>query len=165
MNGIDDEGDGHLDCADRECSCTTSCPPSVAPSTTCPDTNLASAVGVGVFHGTITPYACGARADASCATGGGRGAEIELAWTAPAAGHYVFDTNDTAHAGGTFDTVLALREACAIDSTEIDCNDDGGTGHLSLAEADLTAGQMIVIVIDTYRASDGGAVTLNITAM
>jgi hypothetical protein len=165
MNTTDDDGDGQIDCADRECTCSSACPPAVAPGTTCPDMDLASAVGVGVFHGNVAPYSCGARADASCATGGGRGAEIELAWTAPADAHYVLDTNDTGHAGGTFDTVLSLRDDCTIDGTEIDCNDDDGTGHLSRVEVDLTAGQHVLIVIDSYAASDGGHVTLNITQM
>ena len=163
MNSMDDDGDALVDCADRQCSCSAACPPAVPPPTTCPDADLGSALGDGVFHGTITPYACGARADSGCGSGG-NGGEIELAWKAPAAGSYTFDTNDTSRAGGTFDTVISLRTDCTAGATELDCNDDGGTGRLSSMSTTLTANQTVVIVIDAYAIGDGGNVTLNIHA-
>lgn len=158
---VDNDMDGTIDCADRECACDVACTPAQVVS--CPDGNLASMVGTGVYHGTFTGYSCGARADASCGLGG-RGAEIELTWTAPAAGDYVFDTEDTARAGGLFDTVLSVRASCT--GAELGCNDDGGTGYLStLTLTGLTAGQTVVIVIDSYGVWDGGSYTLNIRAL
>lgn len=161
MNTMDDDTDGLVDCADRQCSCSTPCPPAVAPSATCPDTDIGSALGVGVYHGTIAPYACGARADSSCGSGG-RGAEIEIAWKAPAAGTYVFDTTDTSLAGGTFDTILSVRTDCSGTSSEIDCSDDGGTGNQARAWVTLEQDQNVIIVLDAYDVWDGGNVTLNI---
>ncbi len=165
MDTLDNDSDTFTDCADRQCSCSTACPPAVAPSTTCPDMSLAMAVGDGVYHGTLMGYACGARADASCGTTHGAGAEIELAWTAPANGTYVFDTEDSSHAGGVFDTVLTLRTGCAGGAAaEFACDDDGGSGHLSRTSHYLVAGEAIVIVIDAANVWDGGNVTLNIHA-
>lgn len=153
--------DGAIDCADVECSCDAAC--HTARAMSCPDGSIGSAVGDGVYRGTLVGYHCGERADASCGSGG-RGDEIELSWMVPAAGDYVLDTEDTSHAGGLFDTVLAVRDGCA--GTELDCNDDGGTGYLStLTLTGLTAGQMLVIVIDAYGVEDGGSYTLNIHAL
>lgn len=166
MNTTDDDADGLIDCADLQCSCSTACPPAVAPSTTCPDQDLAMAIGDGVYHGTFTGYACGARADASCGTTHGAGSEIELAWTAPANGTYVFDTEDSMHAGGVFDTILTLRTQCAGGAaSEFGCDDDGGTGRLSTVSHFLVGGQSVLIVIDSQNVWDGGNVTLNIHAM
>ncbi len=167
MNGTDDDGDGAIDCSDVECTCSSSCPPTTAPSTTCPDADVASAVGNGVFHGTIPPYSCNPRAAATCGnTDGVRGGELEVAWTAPAAGRYVFDTNDTSHAGGTFDTTLSVRSDCDDDpATELACDDDGGTDQLSSATVTLVAGQHVIVVISTYQVWQGGNVTLNIHAL
>ena len=166
MNGTDDDGDGAIDCADVECTCSSSCPPTTAPSATCPDMDLASAVGDGVFHTTIAPYSCNPRAAASCGnTSGVRGGEVEVAWTAPAAGTYVFDTNDSSHAGGTFDTTLSVRSDCTDDvAGELACDDDSGTDQLSSATVTLTAGQRVIVVISTYQVWQGGHVTLNVHA-
>jgi hypothetical protein len=163
MNTMDDDTDGLTDCADLQCSCSAACPPAVAPSTTCPDMDLGMMVGDGIYHGTLAGYACGARADASCGTTHGAGAEIELGWTAPANGTYVFDTEDSAHAGGVFDTILTLRTQCAGGAAaEFSCDDDGGSGHLSRVSHYLVAGESIVVVIDAQQVWDGGNVTLNV---
>ncbi|MFO0685649.1 MAG: hypothetical protein U0234_26545 [Sandaracinus sp.] len=162
MNAMDDDGDGVSDCGDPSCACTTPCPPAVAPSATCPDATIDSMVGDGVFHGTIAAYACGARQDASCGNHG-LGGEIEVSWTAPTTGVYVFDTEDTSHAGGTFDTLIALRTACS-GGIEFGCDEDGGTGSLSRVSHTVAAGQVVVIVIEASHPWDGGNVTLNIHA-
>lgn len=163
MDTMDNDGDGVTDCGDPSCACTAPCPPAVAPPTTCPDQSIGSTVGDGVFHGTIAPYACGARQDASCGSHG-LGGEIELSWTAPTTGVYAFDTEDTSHAGGTFDTLLALRTACS-GGIEFGCDEDGGTGTLSRVTHTVAAGQVVTIVIEASHPWDGGNVTLNIHAL
>lgn len=162
MNAMDDDSDGLTDCSDLQCSCSTACPPVTAPSMTCPDLDIGSVLGRGVFHGVTTPYACGAREDASCAFNGALGSELEIQWKAPADGTYVFDTNDTSHAGGTFDTVVTVRTGCDAASDELACDDDGGTGRLSEVFVDLVHDQTVIIVLDGLNVWDGGNVTLNI---
>jgi hypothetical protein len=166
MDTLDNDSDGLTDCADLQCSCTSVCPPAVMPSTTCPDADLGMMVGDGVYHGTITGYACGARSDASCGTTHGAGAEVELSWTAPMNGTYVFDTEDTGGAGDVFDTIVTLRTQCMGGSAaEFACDDDSGTGHLSRVSHFLVAGEMVVVVVDSQNVWDGGNVTLNIHRM
>lgn len=78
-------------------------------------------------------------------------------WTAPSTGTFVFDTLT---AGG-IDTVLYVWGACG--GPELVCNDDfteppdGNAG--SQVGVQLTAGQSIYIVVDSYATS--GSFTLN----
>ncbi len=162
MDGMDNDADGANDCGDPSCACTSACPPAVPPPTTCPDATIDSMVGDGVYHGTITAYGCGARQDATCGSHG-QGGEVEIAWTAPTTGVYVFDTEDSAHAGGTFDTLIALRTACS-GGLEFGCDEDGGTGTLSRVSHTVAMGQVVIIVVEAAHPWDGGNFTLNIHA-
>ena len=77
-------------------------------------------------------------------------------FTAPESGLYQIDT----YGSETNDTVLFVLDAAG---NEIACNDQaGGTSHSELL-LDLAAGDMIVIVIDVFTASQSEEFQLNIT--
>lgn len=156
-DGLDDDADGLTDCADSQCTCDPACytPPAIS----CPDLDLGSALGEGVQSGTISAFSCGARVD-TCSFGIGEGDEVEMTWTAPADGDYQFDT----FRGSTFDTTLSLRTSCEDPDGELDCSDDD-RGRLSAITATLTAGQTVIIVLDSYYPGSGGNWTLNITQL
>ena len=69
---------------------------------------------------------------------GGRAVGFTLAWQAPAAGAYVFDTQ-----GSTFDTMLAVREAC--DGPALGCDDSRVNGGTARVVSTLELGQQVVI--------------------
>ncbi|MFV8755290.1 hypothetical protein ACNOYE_32470 [Nannocystaceae bacterium ST9] len=92
---------------------------------------------------------------------GGDGNELLFAWTAPAAGSYVFDTF-----GSAFDTVLYLQEPALQDGVcgaELACNDDADDVQ-SQVFADLAAGQTVIIVLDAFGFDSGGGYVINIAA-
>lgn len=115
----------------------------------CQDADLGSVTGASVASGNLG----GEDDDINASCGGGGGADRVLAWTAPAAGIWTFDT-----ATSDFDTKLAIYTDC---STEIGCNDDF-FGVQSQVQSDLAAGQEILIVVDGFNGSIGNWV-LNIT--
>ena len=80
----------------------------------------------------------------SCAIAGSSG-EALYAFTATEAGRYRFDTR-----GSEADTILVVLGAqCAGD--ELACNDDSDLGGLAaILDVDLTAGQNVVLVVDSY---------------
>jgi hypothetical protein len=157
-DGVDNDGNGLIDCADMDCSCDSICGGAGMP---CPTSDLGSAVGPGVASGVIDPMACSAYAT-TCG-GSGDGGEISFIWSAPAAGTYQFDTFDTSGAGGTYDTVLEIRDG-GCTGPVLDCSDDD-MGALSSVTMTLTSGQVIVIVLDAFASGIGGNYTLNITRL
>ncbi|MGK3995620.1 MXAN_6577-like cysteine-rich protein [Sorangium sp. So ce1024] len=86
------------------------------------------------------------------------GPEATYRFTAPADGIYTFDTE-----GSAFDTILDVRDgSCAGPS--IRCNDDvdsSGERDHSRVSLQLTAGQTVVVSVDSHGAS--GEYALNIT--
>lgn len=123
-----------------------------APIGACPDEDIGSATGDAVATGSTASSSD--RLSGSCGSSGG--ADHAMSWTAPADGTYTFDTN-----GSSFDTVVHLHDATCAGS-ELDCDDDGGTGLQSQTRATLTSGQTIVIVVDGYSSTSSGTFTLNI---
>lgn len=89
--------------------------------------------------------------------GGDGAADVTVAFTAGAAGNYVFST-----VGSDFDTVLSVLDSC--EGVELDCDDDGA-GRQSSLELELEAGQSVVVVIDGFNVDDAGDARLNITAL
>jgi len=66
--------------------------------------------------------------------------DVAYSFTAPADGSYRFDTM-----GSSYNTALALLDpSCG----EIDCNDDHGASYESRLSLDMTAGQMVYVVVD-----------------
>ena len=138
-DGRDNDGNGTQDCGDPACATEPAC---------CPTGNLMSALGASVASGTLT----GASGNlGGCA---GPGPEMTYSWVVPHTGGFIFDTE-----GSPTDTVISLREAtCGGDN--LGCDDDGGTGNTSRVEAQLTGGDTLVVVVDSYGM--GGAFQLNI---
>jgi hypothetical protein len=144
-DGLDDDGDGLFDCDDPDCATDNAC-------MECPLTDLGQATGTELIAS--VPF-LESRLTGSC---GGEGPESSYAWTAPQSGRYSFDT-----VGGGRDTVLyALAGDCQ--GEELACNEDvpdlgGGRSALSL---DLVGGESVVVVVDSFSNSDGGASVLSI---
>ena len=137
-------------CADTT---ITGAAPSVCPE----NVEGSTATGDAVFSGTTVLG--GDDLTLSCGSGGS--ADRVYQWTATDAGTYVFDT-----AGSTFDTVLALQDAC--DGADTACNDDaegGALGTLSSLTATLTAGQTVFVVVEGYSTTAAGEFQININAM
>jgi hypothetical protein len=133
-DGVDDDGDGAIDCDDPDCSGDLAC-------LTCPGEDLGSAVGNHVWTGTAST---GGILTGSC---GGDGYEATFGWTAPAAGWYSFDT-----AGVYEDTVLYLLDG-DCDGAELACNDDV-VGTRSGLGIELTDGQEVTVVVDAAAAGE-----------
>jgi hypothetical protein len=77
----------------------------------------------------------------------------------PAGGSFQIDTEGSAQ----FDTVLAVFSACG--GTELACDDEGGTGSLSLLVINLAPSQNIKILVATWEFEDPGAFNLNISSV
>ncbi len=144
-DGVDNDGDGLVDCDDSDCDGEIEC-------IECPAVDLGSTVGAGVVADVAFDQAL---MSGSC---GGAGAESTYGWSAPADGRYSFDT-----VGAYRDTVLyALDGDCT--GAELACSEDVpglGSGRSAFA-VDLLAGQEIVVVVDSYSSSESAASTLSI---
>jgi len=123
----------------------------------CPDTTASiNTLGDAVFTGSTV----GSGNDIETDCGNGGSADMVVQWAAPADGSYEIDT-----IGSNFDTLLQVQDAC--DSTAfLACNDDAGAGDIGLRSrltvGPLTAGQVVLIVIEGYSASDAGDYIVNI---
>ena len=80
-------------------------------------------------------------------------------FTAETAGSYTFSLCG----GSTWDTRIAILNACDPNAGVLGCNDDS-CGLQSLATATLAAGQTYMIVIGGYGSAGAGTGTLNISA-
>ncbi len=144
-DGVDNDGDGLTDCDDTDCDGDVAC-------IECPATDLGSAIGDEVVPD--VPF------DQELMTGscGGAGAESTYGWVAPDDGRYSFDT-----VGAYRDTVLyALDGDCT--GAELACSEDIpglGSGRSAFA-IDLTAGQEIVVVVDSFNTSQTNPSELSI---
>lgn len=88
--------------------------------------------------------------DGACTTPELSGPEEVLAWRAPAAGTYTFDTQ-----GSDVDTVLYARQSCDSDKIEV-CNDDvSDTDDSSEVSVPLMRGETIILVVDTPNTLEG----------
>jgi len=138
-DGRDNDGNGTQDCGDPACATHPTC---------CPTGNLMSGLGDSVASGTLTGES------GTLGGCGGPGPEQTYSWVVPNTGGFIFDTE-----GSPTDTVISLREA-TCDGDNLGCDDDGGTGNTSQVTSQLTAGEMIVVVVDSYGM--GGDFQLNI---
>ena len=119
-------------------------------SLVCVDTDIDFTIGTPALFGDTT----GEDDDLPLSCAGGGGADTVVAFTAPVAATYVFDT-----VGSGYDTALSLYDSCG--SVELDCNDDtiGVTSELTFAMAE---GQTVLVVVDGFLGSVG-PFDLNIT--
>ena len=142
-------------CGDMRCgfgeSCT-SCPADCGTCADCVDVDLGSTEPV-----RTTGTTDGAGFDvggASCGGGGDAAPELVFRYVAPVTGSYRIDTF-----GSSFDTLLYVRSGdCG--GRELACNDDD-SGTDSRVRINLTAGEVVVIVVDGW-ASSSGIFALNI---
>ncbi len=152
FNGIDDNGDLLIDCADIQCRTLDLCR-----VFECPDGRIGSAIGYPAF--TESTEGTGNNLAGSC--GGQGGEELALLWVAPANGDYWIDTR-----GQSYDTVLYILDGCG--GEEIACNDDALSPPSLRSEILLsaTAGAEYLIVVDGYdvvNGPDGDEFQINIT--
>ena len=86
--------------------------------------------------------------------------DVSYAWTAPATAQYTIDVC-SGH-DQDFDSVLYVRDGSCT-GMQIACNDDGcGSSYLSRVHVSLTAGELVIIIVDGYD-DDQGSYTLTIT--
>ncbi len=147
-DGLDNDCNDSIDCADDACAetdlCVTGCSDDTIGDVTGPESSTGSTEGAGneFFSG----------------CGGGGGPEVVLAWTAPDSGTYIMDT-----LGADFDTTLYVLDGCEGD--EIACNDDGFTGADRLQSQvtfEAEAGANLLIVVDGFGGGSAGDYVLNI---
>ncbi len=156
-DGVDDDGDGAIDCDDPDCDELCELPPR-APANICPADDLGSALGEAVAAGLEQPVEDGL---AGLCAGGGRG-EVALTWTAPADDTYVFHTRDS-----SFDTAVYVLDG-GCDGAELACAEghDALPGDDALVEVPLAEGQAVTVAVDGMlrdgEAEDGGRWRLSI---
>ncbi len=133
-DGIDNEMDGLIDCVDPDCQTNISC-------LECDPNDLGSDFGNlidNVYPGENL-YA------GSC--GGETGNEELFTWTAPLDGRYILNTMQWYR-----DTVLYAYDS-ECDGTELACNESPSSTARSVISLDLLADQIITVVIDTDGSS------------
>jgi hypothetical protein len=128
-------------------------PPPDGVAASCANFDLGSALGA-VATGNTTGHP-----DTYHTCNGQGSPDVSYAWTAPAAGTYTIDT-----CGGpdqSLDTTLTVLNGDCT-GTRLACDDDGCGTFLSRAHVTLTAGQLVIIVVD--GDDDMGRYTLKITS-
>jgi hypothetical protein len=121
--------------------------------TSCAVRSTGSSVGLGVFSGTTSGVSVHG---GSC--GGSSAPEAIHDWTAPSSGAFTIDLE-----GSSYDTLLYVYGG-SCPGEELACDDDGGTGTISLVTVSATAGQHLYIVVDGF-SSNMGSYTVNIAAV
>ncbi|MGA0175047.1 MAG: hypothetical protein ACO3NL_15590, partial [Phycisphaerales bacterium] len=124
-NGIDDDGDGLIDCDDPDCGAFPGCVPDEC------STAVALAPGVPVFINTTTATGSIEPVDDSQCPGTfldwgtpGTNPDVWLVWTPTASGFATFSTCDATG----FDTSMVLYEGSCGALTQVACNGDGTGG-------------------------------------
>ena len=140
-DGVDNDGDGDVDCGDAECGGEPVCP-------ACPDVDLGSAVGPAV-GGADTRFDLD-DSTISCGSIGSR--DVAFAWTSAASATWRFDTG-----GSAVDAALAVADGCG--GSERAC--DASTGAATVL-VPVVAGGSVVVIAETPVP---GVVTLNIEAL
>jgi hypothetical protein len=149
-DGVDNDGDGLFDCDDDECSEDSYC------FTSCAVSDLGGAIGEPAGAGDTTGATDDFTSTACALSSLGGGLDAAHSWTAPYDGCFTFST-----AGSSFDTVLSVYDTCIGD--ELDCNDDlGSSAYSEVSDVELDAGDLVVLVVDGYDSSDFGAYEVNV---
>lgn len=145
-DGVDNDGDGLTDCAERDCqaACADPCLAPVALAD--PDDTSGSTVG----HA--------AALQSSCVTESG--GEIVYAVTAATTG--VLDAVVIEDGISTFG--VSIRTDCASDASELACSATftSGAGLSKKASIPVTAGQMVFVVVDTEGAGAEGSFAISV---
>ena len=131
-DGADNDVDGRVDCADPDCVTTAAC--------ACAGVDVGSRLGRAIASGTMA-----GRMDSSRGACGGAGlSDATVAWTAPSAGTFSFDTAGSNRDNDTL--VHVHRATCA--GAELACNDNV-SGTQSAARVTLAAGDRVVVVVES----------------
>jgi hypothetical protein len=110
----------------------------------CADASVGPQVPLDVF-GSLA----GEDDDFTLSCGGAGGSDFAVLWQAPFTGRFQFDT-----IGSNFDTLLGLFDGdCS--TGELACDDDSGGELRSKLVVDLTAGQVVTVVVDSFGQSTG----------
>jgi len=117
----------------------------------CQDQGIGGTIGPAVAAGNTL----GSDNDLDPSCGAGNANDEVIAFTAPLAAQYTFNTD-----GSNYDTVMALFSDCA---TQLACDDDSGVGTQSQIVRNLAAGEVVLILVDGFNGSTG-AWTLNISS-
>jgi hypothetical protein len=100
-----------------------------------------------------------------CRTNGdtGSGGEVVYRVTIPGSGNLQLtaSTDDPATDPNT-DTLLYIQTQCG-GGQELACNDDTATAIQSTAIANVTGGQTVFVIVDSYNAAGAGAFKLNVS--
>ena len=120
--------------------------------TVCEDEDLGTATGDALATGSNT--GTGDDSSGSC-IGGSLAEDVAFRWEAPDDNCYIVDTEDS-----DYDTSLYIWTDCG--GTEVDCDDDGGSGTTSMIEFCASAGDQYIIVVDGYSSTSVGNYSLDI---
>ncbi len=143
-NGVDDDNDNRTDYP-MDPSCTSASGTSEAD---CPvEVDPLGVVTAGTHTGTTT--GAGNQFMPACSSGSNAPDRVHMLYVRAPLATLTIDTNDSG-----FDTVLMLKNSLC--STDVACNDDGGTpfGRSRIALTGVAAGSYAV-VIDGYSAGNG----------
>ena len=151
-DGMDEDADGAVDCADADCSSDPVCA-----SSTCPSFDVGTDTGIGVLTGDLSQAPLD-NFQASCSSEGGN--DLVVAWSASDTGCATFST-----ASGTMDTIVTLFDACPdAGGVEMACNDDYASSvYTSEIQYDVMAGDVYYIGVDSWAYSQSDTFSLDIS--
>jgi len=138
-DGFDDDSDGLVDCADPNCDDAVRCARCVRA-----DEDLGSGLGDPLIVSNIVAFP-----DVFAPSCTISSHQIAYAWTAPATGRYVFDTNSSP----LYDTTLQLLDGCG--DVEVACDDDSGSGYSARISRYILEGEELLIVVGGYDSTSG----------
>ncbi len=145
-NGIDDTGNGLVDCEDPDCATAATCPFAAVCAAALP----ALASNPGDTTAGTTDFAT-----TGCTNlGAGLAKERIFTYTSPGNGTLTLNLTTTANLG------MYVRSACTNDpATDLGCASDGTAGNETLSLT-VTAGEAVTIFVDGATTADMGAFTL-----
>ena len=154
-DGIDDDGDGAVDCDDEDCQddarCSQRCP---LDTLAAPEPGQAMSAEGSTARANVLAGSCG----------GAEGPEMTWRFTAPWADRWFFET-----AGSEVDTALYLLQAdegTGCGGLELACNDawfgdaryDVPISNQSALAVELAQDQTVIVVVDGFRREAAGEV-------
>jgi hypothetical protein len=156
-NGIDDDGNGAIDCADLACANATNCHPCI------PDINLGAIVVGDTPKSTVVDTSKGSnRYHPSCA-GDSTGKDIVVRFTFKATAGLLLDITQTGdHAYGLYN-MPAAGESCDDKDNQGGCSYLGGDRSLEASWWPLAAGEYLLI-FKPIAAGKEGVINLTVSA-
>ena len=150
-NGVDDDADGLVDCADPDCAASPACTGGGGPA------NDACANAIAVGEGAFAFDNTGAILDGPTACDGNMDTDVWFAYTPSASGTATIETCGTA--GTLDDTVLIVYDGgtCPPSATCLASDDDGCTApnFSSTVAVPVTAGNTYLIQVGGWNGATG----------